>query len=364
MSRTIEVDTKTFVRFWLVILALVLVALFVWRALAGLIIVGIAIFLAVAIQPLARRIDRHISRKKSRRALSSVISLVIVVGLLVFILAVVAPVVINETARFIGQIPEMFEHTFGGWQGINDFGRTFGVDNLQEQITAGLKSFSDGILGNFGGALVASVGTVANLLTGSVLVVVLTLLFMLQGPTLLKQMWNKLEDKNNHQAVTVAQRVVGKMADVVAKYVSGQVIVAVLDGCVVALAVFVLSLLFGFSSGLALPFGMIAMVFYLIPMFGPVIGCALVSLLLFFSSPVAGICFAIFYIVYLQIENNLIGPKIQGNALKLPPLIILVAITIGIYMFGLVGAIVAIPIAGCIKVLIDEYPQIKTLKKE
>ena len=63
--------------------------------------------------------------------------------------------------------------------------------------------------------------------------------------------------------------------------------------------------------------------------------------------------------IVAQIENNIISPKIQGDALNLQPVIILCAITIGMYMFGLLGAIIAIPIAGCIRVLVDEYPRIK-----
>ena len=162
--------------------------------------------------------------------------------------------------------------------------------------------------------------------------------------------------------IAVAKRVFARMANVVSTYVSRQVIVAVVDGCASGLIVFLLSLFTDVQSSLAIPMGMITMLFYLIPMFGQFIGGTLVTLLLLFSSPVAAIIFAIIYIIYAQIENNVIAPKIQGNALKLPAVIILIAIVIGMYMFGLVGAIVAIPIAGCIRVLIDEYPNIKAAR--
>jgi predicted PurR-regulated permease PerM len=123
-----------------------------------------------------------------------------------------------------------------------------------------------------------------------------------------------------------------------------------------------LSLIIGFSSSLAIPMGLITMIFYLIPMFGQFIGGTLVTVVLFFSSPIAALVFAIIYILYAQIENNIIAPKIQGDALHLSAVIILSAITIGMYMMGLLGAIVAIPIAGCIRVLVDEYPNIKAAK--
>ena len=126
--------------------------------------------------------------------------------------------------------------------------------------------------------------------------------------------------------------------------------------------VFVLSLILGFSPSLAVPMGMITMIFYMIPMFGQFIGGSLVTALVFFSNLIAALAFAIIYIVYAQIENNLIAPKIQGDALNLQPIIILCAITIGMYMFGLLGAIIAIPIAGCIRVLVEEYPNFRTAK--
>ena len=78
----------------------------------------------------------------------------------------------------------------------------------------------------------------------------------------------------------------------------------------------------------------------------------------------AGLVFAIIYIIYAQIENNVIAPKIQGDALNLRPVTILCAITVGIYMFGLLGAIITIPIAGCIRVLFEEYPNIKAARTQ
>ena len=192
---------------------------------------------------------------------------------------------------------------------------------------------------------------------------ILTLLFLLEGPGMIESFWNKIgaRDKDN-KSVSVAKRIVGKMANVVSIYVSRQVVVAILDGCASTIIVFILSLVFGFSQSLALPMGMITMTFYLIPMFGQFIGGTLVTILLFFSSPIAGAVFAVIYIIYAQIENNIIAPKIQGDALKLKPVIILCAIVIGMYMFGLLGAIIAIPIAGCIRVLAEEYPNIKAAR--
>ncbi len=116
-----------------------------------------------------------------------------------------------------------------------------------------------------------------------------------------------------------------------------------------------LALIFGFSPGLALPFGLITGVMSLIPMFGAFIGGLLVALLLSFSHIGAGLAFLVYFVIYLQIEANVISPKVQSRGMQLPALLVLCAVTIGVYMFGLIGAIIAIPIAGCIRVIIEEY---------
>lgn len=368
MSKTIETDLKTFVKFWLVPLGIGLVILFVYSALTGLIIVGISIFLALALKPLVRRVNnfftKHFGTEKKHQTLSAVLAYVIVVLIIGGIIAVVGPVVVNETSKFIQNFPETFEQTFGGWDGINSFGKTIGIEDLHAEIANALTSLSNNILGVLGNNLVSSVSGVADVMMKIVLTLVLTLLFLLEGPALMDTFWKSIgsaeEDK---KPVAVAKRVVAKMANVISTYVSRQVIVAVIDGCASGLIVFCLSLFTGVSTGIAIPMGMITMMFYLIPMFGQFIGGTLVTLILLFSSLPAGLIFAIIYIIYAQIENNVIAPKIQGSALNLPAVMILVAIVIGMYMFGLLGAIIAVPIAGCIRVLMDEYPNIKAARK-
>ena len=112
MHRTIEVDTKTFVRFWLVILGFGLAGLFIWKALGALVIIGIALFLAIAIRPLATRINRL--TKRDHAASSTVLAYTIVILFLGLVLAVVGPVVIEQTTQLVQQLPATFEHTLGG----------------------------------------------------------------------------------------------------------------------------------------------------------------------------------------------------------------------------------------------------------
>lgn len=368
MVKKIETDLQTFIKFWLVPIGIILVIFLIEKAITGLIIMGISIFLAIALKPLMQRVNgfftRHFGKDKKHQTVSAVLAYLIVVLVLGTIIAIVGPVVVNETARFVQHFPETFENTFGGWEGINSFGRNIGVNNLEGEITNALSGLSNNLLGVLGNNLVSSVSGVANIVMKVVLILILTLLFLLDGPGMMEDFWNRVGSKNgDNKPAKVGRRIITKMANVISTYVSRQVMVAIIDGCASAIITFILSLIFNFSPSLALPMGLITMTFYLIPMFGQFIGGTLVTLLLLFSNPVAGGIFAVIYIVYSQIENNIISPKIQGDALKLKPLVILCAIVIGIYMLGLLGAIIAIPIAGCIRVLVEEYPNIKAARE-
>lgn len=364
MSKLIETDTRTFVKFWSVPLVIAIILLILYQALTGLIIIGISIFLALALKPLVRKVNnfftKHFGTEKKHQTASAVLAYVIVVVVVGGIIAIVGPVVVKETSKFIQQAPEMIEKGFGGWDGINNFGKNFGISDLHGEVVNALDGLSKNLLGQIGTNFVASVSGIADVGMKVVLVLVLTLLFLLEGPSLVEGFWKGLSSgEQNKKPITVAQRVLSKMANVISTYVSRQLFVAALDGCASALIVFIISLFTDVSSSLAIPMGMITMTFYMIPMFGQFIGGTLVTLILASTMPLAGVIFAIVYILYAQIENNLISPKIQGDALKLPAVAILCAVVIGMYMFGLLGAIIAIPIAGCIRVLADEYPNIK-----
>ena len=90
-------------------------------------------------------------------------------------------------------------------------------------------------------------------------------------------------------------------------------------------------------------------------MFGATLAGGLVALLLAINSITAAIVYLIFFIIYQQIENNFISPVIQSKKVELSALAVLVAVTVGLYVSGLVGAVIAIPIAGTIKVFLEDY---------
>ena len=368
MAKTIETDLRTFTKFWLVPLGIGIIIFILYKALTGLIIIGISIFLALALKPLVRKVNdlfkKMFGAEKKHQTASAVLAYLIVVLVIGGILAIIGPVVVNETSKFIQHFPETFENTFGGWDGINSIGHNIGIEDLHQEIVNAVDGVSKNLLGLLGNNLLSSVSSIGDIVMKVVFILILTLLFLLEGPALMDSIWNSLSaGEENKKPVAVARDVLAKMANVVSTYVSRQILIAAIDGCASALIVFIISLFMNIESSIAIPMGLITMLFYLIPMFGQFIGGTLVTVILLFSNPVAAAIFAVIYIIYAQIENNVISPKVQGDALKLPAVAILSAVIVGMYMFGLLGAIISIPIAGCIRVLIDEYPNIKAARR-
>lgn len=362
MSKAIEVDTKTFIRFWLVVAVLVLLVNLVDQAKMGLLIVGISIFLALAFRPLVLKIDKHLG-KKNHLGLAAGITVTGVVLFLSLIIATVGPVVVSETSKFLAQAPDQIQDFIDHSDFIADVGERFGISDVKGQLNELTRNTFKNMFGSFPQTLFSSVGAIASFLMGAILTLVLTILFITQGPGVLKSLLSRLSTKSQ-KASRLANRIMEKISDVISGYVTGQLFVAVIDAIFTGFTVFVLSLIFGFSSGLALPMAMISLVFYMIPMFGQIMTDVIVSFTLFVSSPWAGLIYLVIYLVFAQVEANIIAPRIQGNKMSLPPLLILVAITIGIYAFGLIGAIISIPIAGIIKVLLDEYQDMRALSAE
>ena len=105
MSRTIEVDTKTFIRFWFVIIAFAGLGYLIFKAASGLIIIFISAFLALALRPLAKLIDK-IDKKKERPRLTAIIAVLVVVLGFSTIVAVVGPMIVSQVSIFLASAPQ------------------------------------------------------------------------------------------------------------------------------------------------------------------------------------------------------------------------------------------------------------------
>jgi predicted PurR-regulated permease PerM len=351
MKVRIEIDTKTFVRFWLVVIGFAFAILAIYSAGTPLIMLGVALFLALALNRPVTFLAKYLPGKS--RVWPTAAAFIIVVILLGLFIFLVVPPIVQQTLKFAETVPGLIETATTQWKGLSTLIDKY---HLQPQVDSAMETIRNNTTGwaaNIGSNVLNGLGSIASLVVSSLFVLVLTFLMLVEGPMWLSRLWGVYNDEDRME---YHRNLVHKMYHVVTGYVTGQLTVSGLGALSSGLVVFILSLIFPhIPANLTLPAVAIAFTLSLIPMFGATIGGVLISVLLAFNDLTAGIVFAVFFIIYQQIENNFISPTIQARKLELSALTVLASVTIGFYVFGLAGGIISIPIAGCLKVLLEDY---------
>lgn len=351
MKTKIEIDTRTFVRFWLVVFGMGLAIFLLYTAQTALFILFISLFLALALNSPVSLIAKKLPGKS--RVGATAIAYVAVVALIGAIIFLVVPQIVQQTAKFIENVPTIVNNATEQWSGLRDFVAYY---NLQPQVDSAfesIKSTAASWAGNVGQNIVDGIGSIFGFIAALILVLVLTFLMLIEGPEWMKRIWRLYKDRTRMEK---HRRVLNRMYNVVNGYVTGQLTVSAIGATFAGLMVFVLSLIFPeVPSGLAMTTAAITFLLSLVPMFGATIGGVIIAILLALNNVPAAIIYAVFFVVYQQVENNFISPHIQAKRIDLSALMVLASVTIGLYMFGILGGIIAIPIAGSIRILVEEF---------
>ena len=351
MKVRIEIDTKTFVRFWLVVIGFGLAGLMIYASREALMIIGTALFLALALNYPVKKIAGWLPGE-SRLGGTALAFTSLIVFLIAMVWFVVPPIV-QQSAKFAATIPALVDQANEQWHGV---GRFIDENGLREQVDTAaenVKQQAAGIATKVGTNILSSFGSLASFIASLFLVIVLAFLMLLEGPEWMRRIWGLYNDqaKMKHH-----RRLADKVYNVVTGYINGQLTVSGIGSLVAGLFVFGMSFFVTeIDANLAMPTILLTFVLSLIPMFGATLAGGLVTLLLALNSITAAIVYLVFFIIYQQIENNFISPAIQAKKVELSALAVLVAVTVGLYVSGLVGVVVAIPVAGTIKVFLEDY---------
>jgi predicted PurR-regulated permease PerM len=350
MKTRIEIDTHTFVRFWLVVIGFALAALVIFSARTALMIIGISLFFAIALSlPVNKLVKILPSKSRVQSTALAYIAVVILLGIVIFL---VIPPIIGQTAKFAQNVPNLIDTATSQYAGANEFIDHYQLQPQVDKIVTSLKDGASEYASSIGSVVVNGIGSLLSTITAGILVFVLTFLMLVEGPVWLHMLWSAYDDKDRMQ---YHKMLVLRMYNVVTGYITGQLSVSAIAGSIAGVVVFILSMVFHIPTDLAIPAAVIIFVSSLIPMFGEMIGTLIVSFVLALNNASVALIFLVFFILYQQIEGNYISPKIQSKRIDLSALAILIAVTIGIYLFGIVGGIISIPTAGCIKVIVEDY---------
>lgn len=343
----VNIDTHTFVRFWLVLLAFVVAILLIYWARTALVLLGISLFLALALNYPVSLIARRLPGKS--RALASAIAYVVVVLLLGIIVFAIVPPIISQSIAFVKTVPGLVQQ-YGSQSGfVSDFINTYGLRTQFNNAVYSLQNNVGAISAIVGTNLLNGAGSFLHGLVNTLLVLIFTFFMLIEGPIWMEKIWSLYRNPERLERHKVLSR---KLYGVVKGYVNGQITVAGIAAVVCAVVVAILAVAAGIPVYLSLTVAAIIFLFELIPMFGATIGAIVAGVLLLLNSWVAAVIFVAFYLLYQQFENAVVSPKIQGKAFEISGLTVLASVTIGVTLFGVLGGLIAIPIAGIVRVII------------
>jgi len=309
-----------------------LVELFL-RATSVLILIGLAFFIAAGLDPVVVWLNRHGVRRWAA-------VLIVILALFAFVggfIAAAIPPVSAQTSALINELPKYVHQ-------LQDHSSTLGRLNdkyhLQQRVTSLLSTKGSALAGGVIGAGKIVVSTVSSLL----LVAVMTIYFLAGMPQVKLFLYHLVPHSRRTRAVLIGDEIFTKVGG----YVLGNVITSFIAGA----GTFLWMLAWGIPYPALL--GLLIFLLDLIPVIGSTVGGAIVTLVaLTVSIPVA-IGTLVFYCAYRLAEDYLLVPRIIGHTVKVPALGGMVAIVLGGVVMGIIGALIALPVAAAIQLLLEE----------
>jgi predicted PurR-regulated permease PerM len=325
-----------------------LVAITLLRALqsAGqvFILLIISLFLAMGLNPAVSAIERR--NLKRGVAVTIVVFLVLLTVLLAAL--IVIPPVFKQVNDLISGAPQLIDSLRNN-QTFLKLDQNYGlIDTLQEKFQS-LTANGALITGAFGGVL--GVGkTVLSGAFSALTVTVLTLYFLSALPTVTGIFYRLAPSSRRARVSKIGDAIIAQ----VGAFVGSQILIALFA------SVFVFFLGLALDLPYAAALGMLILFVALIPLVGHFIGGGIVTLVALTQSPLKGIAAILLYTAYVQIENYVITPRVMKRTLAIPGLVTIVAALLGTSLLGLVGGVLAVPVAAAVLLIMREVVFPKT----
>jgi predicted PurR-regulated permease PerM len=319
-----------------------LTAIVLMRALASVsqifVLILIALFLATGLNPAVEALRR---RNLSRNAAVTVIFSSVIL-FVVFFASVVIPPVVSQGTHLINTAPTLLQDLMKN-ETINKLNEQYGlIDTLQTK----LKSItSDGtlLISTFGGVIGVGKSVLSGFFT-ALTILVLTLYFITSLPQAIDLGLSLVPASRRDRVGRLVNAIIAR----VGSFVGSQILIAAMA----AVFVVVLATILGMPSPIAI--GMIVLVAALIPLIGHFLGCGIVTLIALTESIWVGVIAFVAYVVYVQIENYVVTPRIMKRTLSVPGAVTIISALIGSSLLGLVGGLLAVPVAASIILILDE----------
>ncbi len=320
----------------------VLLAWWLWsglgRAATAVTLLLVSFFLALALNPV---VDLLVARRVRRGAAVVIVFSGLLVSFGLIGLLVVPPVV-TQGSQLAQQAPQYVQDLLNApW--VRDLDKHYDIINkLEQELTAKLtdQTFIEGVLGGILGAGQVILTGVFQVLT----VLVLTLYLLASLPRVKQAAYAVVPSSRRARVVSLSEEIMRR----VGSYAIGQVLIATLNACMSWLMMTIVGI--PYAAVLAVAVGLLG----LVPMVGATLGAAVVSVVAFFDEPKKALIALVYYVVYQQVENYVIAPRVMKRTVSVPGTVTIVAALVGGALLGIVGALLAIPVAAGLLLLYEE----------
>ena len=281
-----------------------------------------------------------------RRGLKRSIAVSVVVILVLFFVAIFAAVVVPPAITQVGTLFRNAPTLLGDLKSnhfINNLNDHYGIiDSLQSKFQSGIKN-GQFVVGAFGGVL----GVGKAVVSGAVAfltITVLTLYFLASLPSITAVGYRFVPASRRERVSKITDAIIIRIGG----FVGGQITVAFIAS--------VLALIMALALGLPYPAAISFLIFVCgaIPLVGHLLGCTTLTLIALSKSPTDAVISFVAYVLYIQIENYVITPRIMRRSVSVPGLVTIIAALIGVSLLGIVGGLLAVPIAAAVLLIVDE----------
>jgi predicted PurR-regulated permease PerM len=324
-------------------LAMVLLAIaaswLVYLARHALLIVYVSVLLSIGFGPVVRTIERHPVKRGDRalpRWFAILVVYLVIVGVLTVAGFLVIPPLVDQAQELWRRLPSMLDNF-----------QTFLIDRglLNQRITLeeAVRS-APGSPGTAVGTVATAVGSVVGFVIAFITILILTFYLLVDSESMYSG-FARLFPRETRPRVLAASR---KITAKVSAWLNGQLILAGTIGSTAAIGLYLLGVPFFYVLALTAAIG------EMVPVIGPIFSAIPAILAGLSVSPRTALFVALFWIAQQQIENHLLVPKVMERQVGVSPVIVIVALLIGGSVLGILGALLAVPTAAIIQVIIQE----------
>ena len=295
---------------------------------------------------------------KLKRPVSVIITFIIIITIIVFILGLLIPQLQNTVSLFTKNFDTYKEQTieilnnFGiNSESINNYSTS--INNLKNEITSYINNNRNEIMQITIGVASSFLGSITSIIIG----IVFAIYILLKKEDLSRQFKKILKAYLPEKYERRIEEIANLSNITFGNFISGQCLEALIIGLLCFIGMLILQI--PYASTISVLVGFTA----LIPVFGAFIGTFIGAFLIFMVEPFKALIFIIFIIILQQLEGNIIYPKVVGKSVGLPSIWVMVAVTIGASIYGVLGMILSVPLCSILYSIIKTDVNLKIEEK-